>query len=49
VGAKPKTTGTADLKRIRYTMTSIIQCHLSDKLSILFEPHHARWIGSHYL
>jgi len=23
VGAKPKTTGTADLKRIRYTMTSM--------------------------
>jgi len=45
VRAETKTIGIADHKRMHYATMSL---DLSDKLSVLFEPHHARRIHSHY-
>jgi len=39
---------TADLKHIRYAIISVPLEVLSDKLNILFESRHARWMNSHY-
>jgi len=44
--AEPKTIGIA---HVNISITLPQRCHMSDKLSVLFEPHHVRWFHSHFL